>query len=164
MDKKKIENILDEEIKDMPWTYRYWEREDTFEIRNTGERLTDEEVDELFDDFLEKLEIDGFQVLLEGKAGVLLEEENLWLCYISKDGGPGEKDKKIKPDELKKLFLKSLHRVDFGPLPSNRITVESSKIIDIYTEKVGDDKFLHITFKNGFFLTLRNDGGLQIRT
>ncbi|MFW6038305.1 MAG: hypothetical protein ACOC89_02050 [Candidatus Saliniplasma sp.] len=162
MDKEEIEQILDDGLEDMPWTYKYWKREDAFEFRNTGRHLDKGQVDDLFDEFLDDLEESGFKVLLEGKAGVLLEDDVYWLCGVKRDGSPGDNDKKLDQEELKEIFVKSLHRIDGSPLPSNRVSVETSKIIDIYTEKVGEHVFLNITIKDNLPITLRNDGGLQV--
>ncbi|MFO7792285.1 MAG: hypothetical protein R6W73_04780 [Candidatus Saliniplasma sp.] len=162
MDKKKIKRILNEELDDMPWTFRYWNREDSVDIRNTGEHLTEDEVDELFDEFLEDIEKEGFKVLLEGKAGIVLEDGKFWLCGVDRTGGPGDKDKRVEGRELKEMFLKSLHRVDSGPLPSNRLSIEVDEIIDIYSESVNEERFVNINLGGNKNIVLRSDGGLHL--
>ncbi len=163
MKRKKIERILNKELEEIPWSFIYLNREDSVEIRNNGTHLSEDEVKGLFDDFLEDIEREGFKVLLEGKAGVVLEDDEYWLCEIDRDGGPGDKDKKIDGEDLEDIFVKSLNRVDNKLLPSNRLLVESDKIIDIYSESVNDQVFLNIKLNDNNKITLRSDGGVFLK-
>ncbi len=163
MKKEMIEAKLEKELEDTPWSYRYWTREGTIEFRNTGKDFDEDQIDEMFESFKDDLEKDDFKVLLEGKAGVVLEDGNYWLCSIDKEGGPGEKDKRLKKSELKDVFIKSLHRIDSGLIPSNIVSIDASKVDDIYREEVGDYVFVHIQIEENPSISLRNDGGLQIR-
>ncbi len=164
MDIGKINNILKQEIEEMPWTYKYWDREGTLEFRNTGRHLAEDEIDELFENLLDKLKKDRFEILLEGKVGVKLEKDTYWLCSVNRDGSCGEKDRKLDRTELKDIFVESLYRIDSGQLPSNIIAVKADEIVDIYSESMAVDKFLHITIIKGPSITLRGDGGVQLRS
>ncbi|MGM0405023.1 MAG: hypothetical protein ACQEQM_02650 [Thermoplasmatota archaeon] len=163
MEKEKLEAKLDKELEDTPWIYRYWTREGTIELRNTGKHFDEDQIDEMFESFKNDLKKDFFKVLLEGKAGVVLEDGDYWLCSIDKEGGPGEKDKRLKKSELKDVFIKSLHRIDSGLIPSNIVSIEASKVTDIYREEVGDYVFVHIQIEDNPSITLRSDSGIQIR-
>ena len=162
MERKKIERKLEEVMDDMAWTYKYWTQEDTLEFRNLGSHMTEEEIERLFHVFMDKLEEEGFRILIEGKTGVVLENDQYWLCRVSRRGGPDDKEKKIDKTELKDLFDKSLHRIDGSSLPSNRVLIKADNILDIYTEYVNKEIFLNLNVKGSKEITLRDDGGLHL--
>jgi len=162
MEIKEIEEELDSAIEDMPWTYKHWKRENSLEFRNLGTHMTQEQVSKLFEGFMDDLEKEGFCVLLEGKAGVVLEDDEYWLCGISRKGDPGDKDKRLDAKELEDLFEKSLNRIDGSPLPSNRVVIDVDNIIDVYYEYVNEGIFLNLNVRGSRKLVLRGDGGLHI--
>lgn len=164
MNAEEITESLDKNLKGMPWVYKHWKVEESIEVRNTGEFLDNDRVDEMIEQIKDEMDDEDFRRVFEGKLGLMKENGDYWKTTVDAEGGPGENKKRIDEDEVKGLIKESLTRGDSSFVPSNQLEVQISNIKDIYLEKSGGEKYLNIKLDEGIGITLRNDGGLQVRS
>lgn len=163
MDPEAIKEKLDEELQNIPWVYKIWNRENSLELRNKGTNLCDEELERRAEEFIEDIGEDDTVTLFEGKSCIGTFEKGFWIDDLDRDGEPKGKRDIIEEDELKELVEKSIERVDSMLVPTNRVHLSLDKISDIYNEDTRDRHFVTITIKGNKSVTLRDEGGLQFR-
>ncbi len=161
MEEEKVDDILDRELEGFSWAYKFWMRDGTLELRNTGQCLEAEDIEETLSEFLESEEDHDTLDILTGKVTVSKEDGKLWKEEVSGEKGGNKERCEIDEDELKELFKASLKRVDSGLHPSNRVEVDCDQIEDIYAEEVSGLRMVNIKLDGGNSLTLRDDGGLH---
>ncbi|MBS3817211.1 MAG: hypothetical protein KGY76_06580 [Candidatus Thermoplasmatota archaeon] len=164
MEVEEIKETLDEELEDTGWVYKYWERENRFELRNTGSSLSEEVADESVEKFIDELDEEQFKPLLTGKTCLQKKGETFLKKNLDNDGRPSGQAQKISEEEAKELVRESLGRIDSDILPTNLVTVDREEIIDIYTERVKGLKLITLNMKGKKMITLRDDGGLQFES
>ncbi|GEM_PF-5763648 len=164
MEAETIEDVLDGELEDTGWKYKYWKRDDEFEFRNTGDSLSDEEVEESIEEFMDELEEDTFKPLLTGKLGIQKKGGKFIEKSIDGEGKPSGKGRGISEEGVKDLLKKSLSQIDCELLPTNIAIIDREEIVDIYSENVRGLKLININLKGKKLVTLRGDGGLQFET
>lgn len=159
-----IEDVLDREVEDTGWRYKYWKRDDELEFRNTGGTLSDEEVEERMEEFMDELEEDSFKPLLTGKLGIKKKDGKFIKKSIGREGKPSGEGREISEEEVKELLKRSLNQIDCEILPTNIAVIDREDILDIYSENVRGLKLITINMKGEKLITLRDDGGLQFET
>ncbi|MFP3872492.1 MAG: hypothetical protein ACLFVL_06390 [Candidatus Aenigmatarchaeota archaeon] len=164
MEAEEIINILDEELKDTGWKYKYWKRDDEFEFRNTGAELSNEESEEKIEKFLEDLEEDSFKPLLTGRLGIQKKNGKFIEKSIDRDGKPSGEGREISEERIKERLKESLTQIDCEILPTNIAIIDPNEVIDIYSENVRGLKLVTVNMKGEKLMTLRDDGGLQFET
>ncbi len=165
MELNDILNTLDREVRNTAWKYKFWEKEEVIEFRNTGKNLTDEKLDERIDEILnEVIEEDKFKPILAGKFGLSAEDGKLWKTTIDEDGYPDEKVERLEKDGARKFINKSFHRVDNDLLVSNRVVLDLEEIVDIFSERSQGNKYINISLKGTKRVVLEDDGGLEFST
>ncbi len=164
MEVDEIEDILERELDDTCWSFKYWNNEDSFEFRNTGAALTEEDADEKFDEFLDDLDEYSHKPLLTGKLCLQKKNGKLMKKRIEEDGEISDEGQEISEKEARDLLEKSLNRIDNDIIPTNRAVIDREEILEIYTENVRGLKMITVNMKEEKMLTLRDDGGLQFET
>ncbi len=159
-----IRQKLDNHLEDTPWKYRYWKKDRLIELRNISSNLPVEEIDKRIEEVMRELEDEGaFVHVLEGKMGLLREDGKLWKDGIDSEGEPLGKSVEIDEDEAEKFLRDGLDRVDNKIYPANLVEISPENVLDIYGEDVGSEFFVHINLQGDESITLRDDGGLQLR-
>ena len=165
MEINKILNTLDRELRNTAWKYKFWEKGEVLEFRNTGKNLTEQKLKERIDEILnEVLEKGKFKPILAGKFGLSAENGELWKMTIDKDGRPDDKIEKLEKDEARRFLHKSFHRVDNDILVSNRVVLDLEEIVDIFSERSQSNKYINISLKGTKRVVLEDDGGLEFST
>lgn len=164
MEKGEIEEILERELEGTCWKFKYWEKEDSFEFRNSGADISEEEKDEMIDEFLEDLDDDSHKPILSGKLCIQKENGKLMKKRIEEEGKVSEEGQEITEKEARELIQKSLTRIDNDLLPTNRAVLDREEIIDIYSENVRQLKMTTVNLKGDKMITLTDKGGLQFET
>lgn len=155
-------NTLDRELRKTAWKYKFWEKEEILEFRNTGKNLTEQKLKERIDEILnEVLEEGKFKPVLAGKFGLSAEDGELWKITIDENGHPDDKIEKLEREEARKIIHKSFHRVDNEMLVSNRGVLDIEEIVDIYSERSQGNKYINISLKGTKRVVLEDDGGLE---
>lgn len=164
LDAGKVKEKLDGYLEGTPWKYRYWERDGLIELRNISSELPDEEIKERMDEIMSELETENnFVHLLDGKLGLVRENGKLWKDGIDSDGEPLGHAMEVDESEARKLMRDALGRVDNKIFPTNMVEFSPEKVLEIYTEDVGSESFIHLNMEEDWSITLRDDGGIQIR-
>ncbi len=164
MEKDEIEEILDRELDGTCWRFKYWEREESFEFRNTGAEMSQEDKDEMIDEFLDSLEENSHKPVLSGKLCIQKENGKLMKKGIEEEGKASEEGQEITEEEARDFIEKSLVRIDSDLLPTNRAVIDREEIIDIYSENVRQLKMVTVNLKGNKMITLTDKGGLQFET
>jgi len=164
MEKKEIEEILERELNGTCWRFKYWEREDSFEFRNTGAEMSKEDKEGMIEEFLDDLDEDTHKPILSGKLCIQKENGKLIKKRIEREGKASEEGQEITEEEAKELLEKSLVRIDSDLLPTNRAVLDREEIIDIYSENVRNLKMITVNLKGNKIITLTDKGGLQFET
>lgn len=164
MEIDEVKEILEEKLVDMGWRFKYWNSDDTFEFRNTGADLTGEKKEELVDQFLEDLKEDTQESFLSGKLCLEKKDGQIIKKNIDEDGEASGDGQILSEEEAKELLKKSLSRIDFDLLPTNRAVLYREEIIDIYTEHVRGLKLVTVNMQGDKMITLTDNGGLQFET
>lgn len=165
MEINEILNIFDRELRNTSWKYKFWEREEILEFRNTGKGMTDEELKDYIDELLNEILEEGkFKPVLAGKIGLMVDEGKIWKATLDEKGRPDDKIEKLEKEEARKFIHKSLHRVDNEVLVSNRIVIDLEEIVDIYSERSQGKKYINISMQGTKRLILDEDGGLEFST
>ena len=164
MEKEEIEEVLERELENTGWRFKYWEREDSFEFRNTGADMSKEDKEGMMDEFLDNLEENSHKPILSGKLCIQKKNGKLMKKRIEREGKVSEEWQEITEDEARELLKKSLVRIDSDLLPTNRAVLDREEIIDIYSENVRNLKMITINLKGNKMITLTDKGGLQFET
>ncbi len=164
MEKEEIEEILGKELDGTCWSFKYWEREDSFEFRNTGAEISEDEKEEMIDDFLDGIEESSDRTLLSGKLCIGKEDGKFFKKVIDGNGEVSDEGQEITEEETRELLKRSLIRIDNELLPTNRAELDRDEIIDIYSENVRELKMITINLKGNKMITLTDKGGLQFET
>ncbi|MEF8835303.1 MAG: hypothetical protein V5A76_04030 [Candidatus Thermoplasmatota archaeon] len=164
MEKGDIEDILERELEGTCWKFKYWEKEDSFEFRNSGADISEEEKDEMIDEFLKDLDDDSHKPILSGKLCIQKENGKLMKKRIEEEGKVSKEGEEITEEEARELIQKSLTRIDNDLLPTNRAVLDREEIIDIYSENVRQLKMTTVNLKGDKMITLTDKGGLQFET
>jgi len=164
MEKEEIEQILNSELEGTCWRFKYWERDDCFEFRNSGADISEEETEQMIEDFLDDIEEDSNKPLLSGKLCIGKENGRLLKKAIESDGEVSDQGVEITEEEAKDLLRRCLIRIDNDLLPTNRAEVDREEIIDIYSENVRQLKLVTINLRGDKMITLTDKGGLQFET
>ncbi len=165
MDVEEIKRELDRELEETGWVYKYWKNDDRFEFRNTGNSLSEEQVEDKIEEFMEGLEEDSFKSTLTGKLCIEKTGDGTFIKKrVGENGEPEGEGKKMSEEELEELLKENLSRIDCDMLPTNIAVVDSEDIIDVYSETVRDLKLITVNMEGERMITLRDDGGLQFES
>ncbi len=164
MEKEEIEELLERELNGTCWRFKHWEREDSFEFRNTGAEMSKDEKDDMVEEFLDNLEENKHKSILSGKLCIEKKDGKLMKKKIEREGKASEEGQEITEEEAKDLIKRCLVRIDNDLIPTNRAVVDREEIIDIYSENVRDLKMTTINLKGDKMITLTDKGGLQFET
>lgn len=160
-----ILNTLDLKLRNTAWKYKFWEKKEILEFRNTGKNLTEQKLNERIDEILNEVLKEGkFKPVLAGKFGLSAEDGELWKMTIDESGHPNDEIKRLEKEEARKFIHKSFHRVDNDILVSNRVVLDIEEIVDIYSERSQGNKYINISLKGTKRVVLEDDGGLEFST
>lgn len=164
MERDEIEEILERELDGTCWRFKYWKKEDTFEFRNSGAEISEEDSEDMIDEFLDDIDEDSDKTLLSGKLCIGKENGNFVKKGMKRDGEVSEEGIEMTEEEVRELLKQSLLRIDNDLLPTNRAEVDRDEIIDIYSENVRQLKLVTINLKGDKMITLTDKGGLLFET
>ncbi len=164
MEAEEIENELERELEGTGWSFKYWNKEDSFEFRNTGAALSEEDAEEKIDEFIEDLDELSHKPFLTGKLCLQKEDGRFIKKRIEEDGEVSNEGQEITEEEARDLLKQSLGRIDNDLIPTNRAVIDREEILEIYTENVRGLRMVTLNMKEEKMLTFRDDGGLQFET